>query len=76
MDHDAYLAVGGLLKELGYTEIGNYIETHRDNEMFFDSCVNLILHKTPEYMQDHVNSILYLCGILPVYEVTNAKQNT
>jgi len=65
MANDAYLAVGQILKEIGYPEIGNYIEKNRDNEIFFNSCVNLILHKTPPRLENHVKDILIICGILP-----------
>ncbi len=66
-DYDSFKVVSDILKDIGYSEIGNYLYKNRDNQNFFDSCVNLILHKTPEQKRESVSHALHVSGVLDIF---------
>lgn len=67
MDIDSRKAVSQLLNEIGFNEIATFVERD-DDDKFLDTCVKLILHKTPRNCLPRTRGILYVSGLITSFE--------
>lgn len=68
MDYDCYQVVSNILKHIGYKEIGNYLFNNKGDEKFFNSCLQIILKKTPSEKMEYVENALYVSGLMDIIE--------
>ncbi len=64
MDYDTNVVIASFLKLLGYRELASFLYRNKENKRFVDSCVGLIIHKTPAESREYVKECLFVSGAL------------